>query len=44
MGSIFEGKEDRINFECLEFKMPIAYFSGDAQQANGAESLERVLT
>lgn len=44
VGSMFEGKEDGFSFGCLELGMPIEYFSADAQQTDGNEALERVLT
>ena len=44
MKRIFEGKEGRFSFGCLELEMPIVYRSGDAQQADGTEALGRILT
>lgn len=41
---MFEGKEDGFSLGCLELEKPIEYFNGNAQQADGNEALERVLT
>lgn len=37
-------KKGWIHFGYSELEMPTVYFSGDAQQADGTEALERVLT